>query len=377
MAQNLDIKNIDRSCWKEYTFDQIASSISKRVEPGETELERYVGLEHLDTESIHIKRWGSPSDVEGTKLLFYKGDLIFGKRRAYQRKAAIAEFDGICSAHAFVLRPNPRIIEPDLFPFFIHSDAFMNRAIDISVGGLSPTINWSDLKAQKFLLPPKDQQKKLAELLWAGNNVTEKYQKLKLNINDIINATGKSLIGKANKNTTLGTIIQLRKGKKPSVFLEKDEKYLPYLSTDFLRVDAETGYVNPLIEKNILICEKGNILILWDGSNAGEIFKSKKGVVSSTMAVVIIKDKSYLEDFLYYMLHFNSEKIRSGNTGSAIPHVSQDILYALNIPVVSELQQQIWIKKLSELFETKLAVERMINASSQLQVQLINQIFSN
>ena len=82
--------------------------------------------------------------------------------------------DGFCSAHALVLRANPDVIEPKLFPFFLHSDLFMHRAIDISVGSLSPTINWGTLKHQEFQLPLKDQQARLAELLWAMDEVIEK-----------------------------------------------------------------------------------------------------------------------------------------------------------------------------------------------------------
>ena len=116
---------------------------------------------------MHIKRFGTWDDVNGQKLRCYPGDVIFGRRRAYQRKAAITTVDGFCSAHSLVLRANPEVIEPKLFPFFLHSDLFMHRAVDISVGSLSPTINWGTLKHQEFLLPPKDQQAKLAELLWA------------------------------------------------------------------------------------------------------------------------------------------------------------------------------------------------------------------
>ena len=94
------------------------------------------------------------------------------------RKAAIVDFEGICSAHAFVFRANPKVIDPKLFPFFLHSDQFMHRAVDISVGGLSPTINWGDLKHQEFLLPPKDQQAQLAELLWAMDEVIEREREM-------------------------------------------------------------------------------------------------------------------------------------------------------------------------------------------------------
>jgi len=173
-TQKIDLKNLDKSTWETFRFDEIALRISKTVKPEEAGVDIYVGLEHINKEDIHIRRKGVPSDVNGGKLRCYPGDIIFGKRRAYQRKAAIVDFEGICSAHAFILRANPEIIDPQLFPFFLHSDAFMHRMVDISVGGLSPTINWGDLKHQEFLLPPKNQQVQLAKLLWAMDEVIEK-----------------------------------------------------------------------------------------------------------------------------------------------------------------------------------------------------------
>jgi restriction endonuclease S subunit len=141
--RKIDLKYIDKSNWETFRFEEIASKISETVDPNSTTLETYVGLEHLDAEDIHIRRKGTPDDVSGGKLRCYPGDVIFGKRRAYQRKAAIVDFEGICSAHAFVFRANTEIIDPKLFPFFLHSDQFMHRMVDISVGGLSPTINVS------------------------------------------------------------------------------------------------------------------------------------------------------------------------------------------------------------------------------------------
>ena len=63
-----------------------AESIGERAEPKDAQEEIYVGLEHLDPQCLHIRRWGKGSDVIGGKLRFRKGDIIFGKHRAYQRK---------------------------------------------------------------------------------------------------------------------------------------------------------------------------------------------------------------------------------------------------------------------------------------------------
>ena len=145
--------------WQRVKFGELANCINDRVDdPSTAGVDRYVGLEHLDPESLTIRRWGSPEDVESTKLRFIPGDIIFGKRRAYQRKLAVADFEGICSAHAMVLRAKPAIVLPEFLAFFMQSNLFMERAVEISVGSLSPTINWKTLAQQEFELPPQVEQ---------------------------------------------------------------------------------------------------------------------------------------------------------------------------------------------------------------------------
>src|SRR6266446_5219009 len=109
-----------KSGWRLVRFEDMAENIGDRVDnPAEAGVERYVGLEHLDPESLKIRRWGTPDEVEATKLRFQTGDIIFGKRRAYQRKLAVADFEGICSAHAMVLRAREETVVKDFLPVFM------------------------------------------------------------------------------------------------------------------------------------------------------------------------------------------------------------------------------------------------------------------
>jgi restriction endonuclease S subunit len=169
--QNLPL--FDHKDWKRLLFGEFAESVNERVDPTLAGDEIYVGLEHLDPQDLHIRRWGKGSDVIGTKLRFRKGDIIFGRRRAYQRKLAVAEFNGICSAHAMVVRAKPDVVLPEFLPFLMMSDRFMNRAVEMSVGSLSPTINWTTLKLEELALPPLDQQRRIAEILWAVDESVE------------------------------------------------------------------------------------------------------------------------------------------------------------------------------------------------------------
>lgn len=161
-----------------YRFEQIAINSKEKKKPAEEDRFTYIGLEHLDTGSLNVTRFGSDVAPICEKLVMRKGDVLFGKRRAYQKKVAIAPFDGIFSAHGMVLRPQEKVVDRKFFPLFISSDYFLDAAIKISVGSLSPTINWRDLKDLEFELPDLDTQKELAEVLWAINDTIESYKKL-------------------------------------------------------------------------------------------------------------------------------------------------------------------------------------------------------
>lgn len=189
-----DNKNL-KPGWKIWRFDQMATNVNVRIDnPSESGMEHYIGLEHLDADSLKIRRWGMPDDVEATKLMFMKGDIIFGRRRAYQRKLGVAEFDGICSAHAMVLRAKPDVVLPEFLPFFMQSDLFMSRAVEISVGSLSPTINWKTMAVQEFALPPIDEQQQISSAMRSIEDVIEAYRSLEVAAIDLLRSSGDELL---------------------------------------------------------------------------------------------------------------------------------------------------------------------------------------
>lgn len=203
-----DYKNL-KPGWKSWRFDQMATNVNVRIDnPSESGMEHYVGLEHLDSDSLKIRRWGTPDDVEATKLMFKKGDIIFGRRRAYQRKLGVAEFDGICSAHAMVLRAKPDVVLPEFLPFFMQSDRFMSRAVEISVGSLSPTINWKTLAVQKFVLPPIDEQARLVDLLQAIERTIEAHQEVGGSSGQLVRSLLADVLGRSWPVVELGSVVQ-------------------------------------------------------------------------------------------------------------------------------------------------------------------------
>jgi type I restriction enzyme, S subunit len=163
--------------WQTVRFGDVVREVrDTENNPLEKDIERYVGLEHLDSDSLVIKRWGLLAEDNVTfKRKFTAGQVLFGRRRAYLRKAAVADFDGICSGDIMVFEPANDGLNPDLLPFIVQSDRFFEYAISTSAGSLSPRTNWSHLAAYEFLLPPPDEQQRIAEILWAAEDVLEKH----------------------------------------------------------------------------------------------------------------------------------------------------------------------------------------------------------
>lgn len=183
-----------------YKFDQIAFNITdkKMPEPGDEKM--YIGLEHLDSGSLKVNRWGSEVELTGQKLVMKKGDILFGRRNTYLRRAAIAPHDGIFSAHGMIFRPKTDVIDPEYFPFFISSNYFMDAAIRISVGSLSPTVNWKTLKELEFDIPSLEEQRKNAALLASINETKEAYQELLLQTDNLVKSQFIEMFGDPVEN---------------------------------------------------------------------------------------------------------------------------------------------------------------------------------
>ena len=262
---------LKRDQWRRLPFGAFAESVNKRVEPADAASDIYVGLDDLDSGSLHIRRWGRGSDVIGTKLRFREGDIIFGRRRAYQRKLAVAHMDGICSAHAMVVRPKPDAVRPDFLPFLMMSDRFMKRAVEISVGSLSPTINWTSLKREEFDLPPLDQQRRIAELLWGADQVVRKKEVLAESLRSYASSAiraslgldGSSAVVSSWQTKKLGDVCELQNGHG---FAADDwsESGLPIIRIQNLNGSREFNYFAGHAESAWLV-EPGTLLFAWAG----------------------------------------------------------------------------------------------------------------
>lgn len=228
-----------------YRFDDIAiNCTAKKKQPTEDDMATYIGLEHLDSGSLYVKRWGSTVPIKGEKLIMHKGDVLLGKRNAYLRRAAIAPHDGIFSAHGMVLQPKEDVIDKEFFPLFIASDYFFDTAVRISVGSLSPTVNWKDLKVAEFSLPPLEEQRKLAKALWAVIRTIEAYKELLKKTDELVKSQFIEMFGDPVVNSQNYTVLPFTAFASIDAQMTTDyEKYADYPHIGIDSIEKDTGRI--------------------------------------------------------------------------------------------------------------------------------------
>src|SRR3712207_4375731 len=175
--KNASLKN----GWRMVKFGDVVRQCKEKVDRENNPFERYVEGGHMDSEDIHIRRWGEfGEDYVGPAFhrIFRKGQVLYGSRRTYLKKDAIAEFDGITANTTFVLETKDQdVFLQELLPFLMLTERFTEHSVRESKGSTNPYINWPDIAKFEFPLPPIKTQKRIAEILWAADGAYEQQRK--------------------------------------------------------------------------------------------------------------------------------------------------------------------------------------------------------
>ena len=216
--------------WRMVQFGDVVHNANLTVRnPEEAGLDRVVGLEHIDPENLHIRRWNDIADGSSFTRKFVPGQTLFGKRRAYQRKVAYAEFDGLCSGDILTFESkDPKVLLPELLPFIVQSEGFFDYALGTSAGSLSPRTSWTALQSYEFLLPPIEEQHRIAKILWAADDSVEQYATLLTRINMYLETVIENLFMLTDSSKVLGDYCQrdgIRIGPFGSMLHSKDYQF--------------------------------------------------------------------------------------------------------------------------------------------------------
>jgi type I restriction enzyme, S subunit len=172
---------LNKQDWQTVTFGDVVFQGKGAIDPKSSGVKRYIAGEHMVTEDLHLRQWGTVGeDYLGPAFHrpFEKGDILYGSRRTYLKKVAVADFDGVTSNTTFVIKEKSDLVVPGFVAFLMLSERFTEHSVKNSKGSVNPYINFKDITKFEFRLPPYDEQLRLAEILWAADEVGEKYRTL-------------------------------------------------------------------------------------------------------------------------------------------------------------------------------------------------------
>lgn len=149
------------------------------------DVNRSIGLENIEPENLKISTWGNIADGITFTKRFSKGDVLFGKRRAYLKKVAVADFDGICSGDILVLRAKEKKMLTELLPFYVSAEAFIQHAVSTSAGSLSPRTKWRDLSSFEISIPDIKTQQKIVEVFQHIQTILEQIKTQKQTLKNL------------------------------------------------------------------------------------------------------------------------------------------------------------------------------------------------
>jgi len=353
-----------------------------------------VGLEHLEPEEIWLRHWDVNPDENTFTKGFKKGQLLFGRRRAYQKKMSIAPCDGICSGDITVIEAKPEKIRPDLLPFYLRADAFFDFAMRGSGGSLSPRVKWSHISDYEFDLPPLEKQQELAELLWAANDLKESYKKMIVATDEMLKAKFREMFGDTANNTKEwpmpqfgDSLISIENGKSfvcqadsrkdnwPAVLKLSAVTYGIYQPEENKAVLEESQY-NPKSEVHDgdLLFTRKNTLDLVGA--CAYVYSTPPRLMMPDIVFRLNVKPCYDKQFLWALLSHPDQRRRvqsiAGGTNTSMVNISKERLCNLPMVVPPLALQQQFVEIARKADETKAALKKSIADVEQVIKGLIN-----
>lgn len=326
---------ISKAGWTRVAFGDVVRLSKARVaNPEAAGIERVVGLEHIEPGDLRIRRWGDVADGTTFTTLFKPGQVLFGKRRAYQRKVSVADFEGICSGDIYVLEPANNRLMPELLPFLCQTDAFFDHAVGTSAGSLSPRTNWTSLTSFKFMLPPIQEQARLVEALSAYRMLGEKLSEAIRTSQILREAAFTSAISDDSiMREEIGKIAKFSSGKLIRV------SDLPKCRSELNRFPVVGGNgIAGFSDKPLAEVPSPCIAIGRVGEYCGAVHFIDEACWVTDNALYVKSHTDRLKS-RYFELCLQNLHLNRHATGGAQPLMTQGIINRFKIPIPTEEQQ--------------------------------------
>lgn len=382
------MKKINREQWKEVYYGDYVDHIEvNEKDPAKRKNARYVSVEHIQTGKLKIESW--ENEVMPTFFRTFKpGQILFGKRRAYQRKVAIAEFEGICSPHIWALETKKEL-QQEILPFLMLTDKFYEYANANSAGTMSVYLKWPQLSRYQFLLPPVEKQKEIASLFQSIETAMEQVDGQEKNLKalkcDLLN----NLIGDSQ------SFGQIKKDKWRKIKFSDVVKN----SNKIERKPLSVGITKAIGLANINPCDlkiKSFIDIEKEGTNFSRVFRNGQylfgarraylkqyaladfnGVCTANIMVFdVIDDNIMLRDFIALIIQSDVfiNYATGTSVGSLFPNAKWSSLAEFKLKLPELEVQKVILQVFDQLETTITQLKKQKTTLKNLKQKLLNEI---
>lgn len=348
-----------------------------------------VGLEHLTPGEIKLSYWSETVDNTFTKA-FRKGSMLFGRRRAYLKKAALAPFDGVCSGDITVIEALPGKLLPELLPFVIQNEAFFDFAVGRSAGSLSPRVKWEHLRNYKFDIPNIDRQGVVSEILWAAENTRIAHKHLADQADKLVKSQYIDMFGGEQNGGELTRLedccISISGGGTPS--MQHPEYYggeIPFIkSGDVKGSTVSSGCLSltkvAIENTNAKLLPAGCVLLVIRSA----ILRNELPLAISLNPLVINQDlkafqpkPEFDEYYLYWAIKSKETDLLMKVQTMLTSHIEFTDILNLPVRIAPRSQQKQFREFVEQIEKSKFAQRQAIESISALIKSLMQQDFNN
>lgn len=370
--------NLNKSNWVKVKFGDIVEKIKNKIDPNGYYVDNVVEGGNIGKRDFRVRKYENKKELGYLGPAFNMGfkakQILYVSRNPHLMKVGYPNFDGICANTTFIMQSkNESDFRNDLIPFLMHSDTFVEQSVTNVRGGVNPYVNWGDLASIELKIPPKDQQDKLAKLLWAIDDLIESHINLEKNLKKTRNSLFKKLINKANGKTVLLSEVLIPK-KEKSKYPHQEQKYIGLENIKPGEFEVSTFSSSENIKSVSNIIKKGDLCYSKLRPYLDKAFIASFDAISTTE--LLIYDSKYVsKEYLLYYLHSQDflNYISEKGYGTKMPRVDNDIIGSFPILVPDE--ESIILEDLKKCSIPIDDNANKILISKELKLNLINQIF--
>lgn len=344
-------------------FGDIVRDVKNNVDRANNPFEFYVAGDHMDSEDLNIRRRGrfATDDVGPAFVrIFEPGQILYGSRRTYLKKVAVADFSGICANTTFVLESkDPKVFEQRLLPFLMLSNAFTEWSISKSKGSTNPYVLFSDLAGFEFNLPSIDEQKVLAEKLWAAYEVKQSYLKMIDATDEMVKAQFIEMFNSFDANHSWSDVLTITNGKAyPGEYHESGDYPI-------------CGSAGIMSYGDLKMCNKDTVILGRKGNINRPIYMDQDyWIVDTAFCLDVNRDLLNPIFFYYWCCQYDFTKL---NKQGVLPSLTRTDLEKVMMAVPPLSIQNKFASIVHQADKSKAELRKSIDAIDKVIKSLINE----